>query len=183
MCDQWPHRVCAALLLISSMSASAAAQTARPKGHDFEVAVGVMVPAGSALRDYSPGPTAHLGVVTHWPERGGSAYRLDFEGYRLKDHTVSISRRSLTGVGVGYSWLGVAPADTWRPYVLAGLGMQLLLPNGGDGYPGLFGAVRAGAGVRGVVRGVHVQVEAAAVACVCGIGKARLQPLTVVLHF
>jgi hypothetical protein len=179
----WTAVVCAALPMITCMAASASAQSDRPAGHDYEVAVGVMVPAGSGLREYRPGPTVRLGVATHWPERGGSAYRLDVEGYRLPDQTVSTSRQSLTGVGVGYSWLGVAAADTWRPYMLAGLGLQLLVPSGGDGYPGLLGGVRAGVGVRGTLRGVDGHVEMAGVGWVRSIGKARFHPLTVALRF
>lgn len=175
--------VCVTLLLVSSMAPSAAAQTDRPAGHDYEFAVGVMVPAGSGLREYRAGPTVRLGVATRWPDRGGSAYRLDVEGYRLQDRTVPTARESLTGVGVGYSWLGVAAADDWRPYMLAGLGLQLLVPSGEDGFPGLLGGVRAGAGVRGTLRGVDVHVELSGLAWVRSIGKARVHPLTVALRF
>lgn len=141
------------------------------------------MPAGFPLRNLRPGPTVRVGVVTPWPEGGGSAYRLDVEGYRLRDQTVSTSRESITGIGIGYSWLGVAPADDWRPYLLAGLGLQLVMQSGGDGYPGLPGIVRAGIGVRGALRGVDVQMEVAGVGWIRAIGESRMFPLTIVLHF
>lgn len=183
MRNHWTEIVCAVFFLMSSVANRGVAQSGRPAGHDYEVAVGIMVPAGSGLRDYRPGPTVRLGVVTHWPDRGGSAYRLDVEGYTLQDRTVSTSRQSVTGFGIGYSWLGVAAADSWRPYMLAGLGLQLWLPNGGDGYPGLLGGVRVGAGVRGALRGVDVQVEVAGLAWLRAISENRLHPLTVTLRF
>lgn len=158
---------------------------AQPRGYDAVFGVGLTGHSERLWRGAAAAPLVRVGVQSR-PSQSAVDYRFDAEFMR-----VSGSRRingvlqqtGGTALSVNYAALVSSRTGDWRPYMLAGVGLQGLSSRAPDSWPGVFGAVRAGVGVTRHVGARVFTAELAMAGAMRAFGETRHFPMTVGMLF
>ncbi len=174
------RRVILALALLCPVSGGA-----QSRGYDAVFGVGLTGHGERLWRDAAAAPLVRIGVQSR-PSTSAVDYRFDAELMRAS------GRRRVNGItqqtggtslSVNYAALVSSRTGDWRPYLLAGVGLQGLTSREPDAWPGIFGAARVGAGVTRHIGDRVFTAELAMAGGMRAFGDTRYFPMSVGMLF